>query len=89
MVREASHLTKSGVKPYEQKESMFKFLQETVTCTVSSLHDDWEFGLMAMAKTMALSQSKLPRLPWEMVCCGRDVAILDVSTTVEIPTEIP
>ena len=88
MVREASHLTKSGVKPYEQKESMFKFLQETVTCSVTSLHDDWEFGLMAMAKTMALSQNKTPRLPWEMVCFGRDAAIPAVSTTVEIPTEL-
>ena len=88
MVREAEHLTKSGVKPYEHKESAFKFLQEMASCSVTSLHDDWEFGSMALAKTTASSQDKLPRLPWDTVCFGKSDVIPDVSRAIEIPQEL-
>ena len=88
MMREAVLLGKQGVKPYETKESCYEFLTLTVPCTVSSVTDDWEFALQAMAKTIAVSQSTLPRLPWEVACFGSKDKLPGVAETVTVPPSL-
>ena len=88
MMREAVLLGKQGVKPYETKESCYEFSTLTVPCTVSFVTDDWELALQAMAKTIAVSQSTLPRLPWEVACFGSKDKLPGVAETVTVPPSL-
>ena len=84
MHEEVRKLVAIGFRMYKPRQLNFNFLQQPVTCDVPSLHDEWSFGLMALAKTLAVLQNKLPRLPWEVVCFGQG-AIPGVSSVVKAP----
>jgi hypothetical protein len=41
-------------------------------CQITSINDEWQWRLEGEAKTMAVSQNLVPRMPWERLCFGME-----------------
>lgn len=78
MMNAARSLLSNGVKAFEKKESEFCLFNLCVRVQVTSVHDDWEWRLLGRAKTLAVSQGLLERLPWEVLMFGESDPIPDV-----------
>jgi len=87
MLNETLFLKKSGLNIYENKDSSFNFLAGTVVCPITSMHDDWEWGLLGVGKTMDVSQNKCARMPWEEVCFGKG-PLPGISETIKVPASL-
>jgi len=88
MINETTYLKKTGINIYEtNRESSFNFLARTVVCPITSMHDDWEWGLLGVGKTMDVSQNNCARMPWEEVCFGTG-PLPGISETIKVPASL-
>ena len=58
-----------------------------MTCEINSINDEWSWRLVGNAKTLAVSQNLLPRMPWELLCFAMD-PLEGISVTVKPPESL-
>ena len=63
-------------------------MKRTVRVSVGALADEWEWALLALAKTISVSRCQLQRLPWETHCFGEAEKIAGISETVAVPAPL-
>ncbi len=68
----ARSLVLGGAKSFEKKKSNFDVFNIKLEIKVNSVHDDWEWRLLARAKTVSVSQGIVERLPWDVLVVGQD-----------------
>lgn len=85
---QAKALSSSGVKAFDKKASDFASLAKTLTCEIISINYEWAWRLTGHAKTLALSQNIVPRMPWEQLCFGKEALLPGVSETAQPPESL-
>ena len=61
-------LVRMGAKSFEKEDADIKFLSVVIKTEVESLHDEWEFRMLAVMVTTAINSGQLEMLPWERLC---------------------
>ena len=79
MIHGAGQLVSQGHKTYKQSESSIAFMTQSVTVILETPHDEWEYRLYPLAKTVGVNSGVLAMAPWEKL-------IFDKSTMASIPT---
>ena len=69
-----------------ENTSLF-FLKASILCSTLYLHDQWNRRMEARYITLAVANSQVPRMPWEVLLWGSET-IADILTEVKVPEKL-